>query len=88
MSNRQVSQGRVTFPVRTPYVFHTFLRYHIRSVADTWELRKVARQLIGRRRSATMSYHKIGANSFQVRTRWGRIVLSAYKLRPWNTYTG
>lgn len=83
MSNRQISQGRVTFPVRTPYVFYTFWRYHIRSVADTWELRKAARQLIGQRRSAKMSYHKIGANSFQVRTRKGRIVLHVYKLQPW-----
>lgn len=45
----------------------------------TLVLRKRCREHIGRRRSARMTYHKIGANSFQVRTPSGRVLMEIWK---------
>jgi hypothetical protein len=58
------------FLKRTQFIFHTDC---------TLKLRRRCREHLGLRRSAKMTYRKIGANSFRVETPRGRVVLDVFK---------
>jgi len=60
------------------YVVKTTWRRRVVLARDTLELRGHIRRIIGRRRSVRMRYVKIGANSFQVRSSRGRVVVEAW----------
>jgi hypothetical protein len=45
----------------------------------TLKLRRRCREHLGLRRSARLIYRKIGANSFRVETKGGRVVLDVFK---------
>jgi hypothetical protein len=55
---------------RTQFIFQTDC---------TLKLRQRCREHLGLRRSAKMRYRKIGANSYRVETKRGRVVLDVFK---------
>lgn len=54
-------------------------RRFVAACSDTWKLRAIVRERIGRRRSARCEYRQIGANSLMVTNRWGWVLLYLYR---------